>query len=292
MTLKEILTITGQELENKKIEQPYKEAIALISLVTNFNESEIISNYQTIINPLLEKRIKQLTKKRIQGWSLACLKGRKSFYNLDFIVDKNTLIPRPESELIIDNVIKEKMDEKKNIIIDVGTGSGCLIISLANIFRTKKNISFYATDTSQKALDIAKINAKNYKLKIKFFKGNLLKPLLEKDSKKFPNNAQIIILANLPYLTKAEIKNSPSIKKEPFKALYGGSDGLNLHRQLLDQVIKLKNKKNEIILYQEINNEQKTEMEKIITNKLNNFKPQINIIKDLNNYNRLIITRF
>jgi release factor glutamine methyltransferase len=294
MTVKQIILDINKELENKKIESPYQEAESIVSLVTNFTPNQLLLNYQKEINPLQIKKIKQILKKRLQGWSLACLSKKKNFYNLEFTVDKNTLIPRPESELIIDQVIRENFTDKKTVIIDIGTGSGCLIISLANIFRTNKNIYFYGTDISKTALKIAKINAKKYQLnkKITFLKGDLLKPIFKKINKKILNTNQIIITANLPYLTKNEIKNSPSIHKEPFKALYGGTDGLKYYKQLLNQIKNIKTKENNIILYQEINDWQKDKIEFLIMKKIGGFKPQIVTLKDLAGYNRLTITKF
>ncbi len=294
MTVKQIILDINKELEKKKIEFPYQEAESIVSLVTNFTPNQLILNYQKEINPIQIKKIKQILKKRLQGWSLACLSGKKNFYNLEFIVNKNTLIPRPESELIIDQVIKENLTDKKTIIIDIGTGSGCLIISLANIFRTDKNIYFYGTDISKTALKIAKANSKKYQLnkKITFLEGDLLKPILKKTNKKILSKGQIIIIANLPYLTKKEIKNSFSIQKEPFKALYGGTDGLKYYKKLLDQIKNIKTKENNIILYQEINNRQKDKMEFLIMKKLSGFKPQIVTLKDLAGFNRLTITKF
>ncbi|HPT08116.1 MAG TPA: peptide chain release factor N(5)-glutamine methyltransferase [bacterium] len=293
MTLKQIILDTSKELQKKKIKEPLKEAEALISLAINFTPSQLILNSQTELNSFQIKNIKKILKKRLQAWPLAYLSGKKNFYNLEFIVNKNTLIPRPESELIIDQILKENFFNKKTTIIDIGTGSGCLIISLANIFRTNKNIYFYGTDISRPALNIAKINAKKYQLnkRIIFLKGDLLKPILKKIKKNLNHN-QIIIIANLPYLTKKEIKNSPSIQKEPFKSLYGGNDGLKYYKQLLDQIKDIKTKENNIILYQEINDWQKDKLESLIMKKIGILKPQIATLKDLAGYNRLTITRF
>lgn len=278
----------------KKINNNHLEAELIVGLALNYKKEELIINYNKIIKKKDIKKINNLVNKRIKGWPIAYLLGVKNFYDLEFIINKNTLIPRPESELIIENILNEiknnKKEEKNNkTIIDIGTGSGCLIVSLANILKNNKNIKFFGIDISSKALKIAKKNAKKYKLdkKIKFIKGDLLKPIL----KKINQEDELIIIANLPYLTKKEIKSSPSIKFEPQKALYGGKDGLKYYQKLLDQIKKINNDKG-VSVYKEINPHQKEKLENLIIKKIGLFNPKIKTQKDLAGHYRLTITKF
>lgn len=193
-----------------------------------------------------ELRIENYANRRIKSEPLAYILGHKEFYGLDFKVNKHTLIPRPETELLVELVLKNNLTMKqfnKETIIDVGTGSGNIIISLAKSLEErskKKEIRFFGTDISSEALKIAKYNAKKNKLnkKIKFIKSDLLnsKKLQKKITMKQCGN--VTIIANLPYLSK-KIYNStkPDIKNyEPKSALYSPQGGLRHYEKLLRQI--------------------------------------------------------
>ncbi len=290
MNINQITQEITKKFEKSKIgKNSQLEAELLISTATKLKREEIISQPKKEIDKKGLRIVNKLIKKRIEGWPLAYLSGYKNFYNLEFIVNKHVLIPRPESELIIDDILNLEI-KQETIIIDIGTGSGCLIISLADILKHKKNISFYASDISSKALKLAKKNAKNHNCikEIKFLKGNLLKAVKKKHLK---SKSEIIIIANLPYLNKKELKNSPSIKFEPFKALYGGKDGLKYYRKLLDQIKKIKKENNIIRIYKEINPWQEEKLKNIIDKKLSKYNPEIKTLKDLSGQERLIISK-
>lgn len=296
MKISQVLEQSQEKLKNN-IKDYQKEALLIASFVLDSPIEKIISQTDKKIKHSKYKKIIELSKKRSQNWPLAYLTGIKSFYNLDFMVNKNTLIPRPESELIIEEIIKNNFNisEQETIIIDIGTGSGCLIISLADILKNKESISFYAIDISRRALKVAQKNAKKHKSKkdIKFLRGGLLGPVKRK-LKNIKKESHIIIIANLPYLTKEEIKKEPSIQLEPRRALYGGKDGLKYYKKLWSQIKKIKEKNNKInfTVYQEINDWQKEKLEEIIIKKTRGYSPPSEIIKDLNNQQRLLITNY
>ncbi len=260
----------------------------LISLIINKPREFILTHPEYQLNKLEENKLKKLIKKRIAGEPIAYLIKEKEFYGLKFFVNKNVLVPRPETELITDEVLKIIRPKTKTIIIDVGTGSGCIIISIARTIKSKyknlNNFNFFAIDISNKALKVAAKNSGLHKLKneIVFLRGDLLKPM--KNIIKF-NNIKTIITANLPYLTPKQIKKSFSIQAEPRLALDGGRDGLKYYRQLFEQVKKAH--LNNLYILIEIDPSQTQKIKKIIPN----FFPQakFKIIKDLAGFNRIVV---
>jgi release factor glutamine methyltransferase len=286
MTIKEALKKTKEKLEKSGTKNSQLESEMILSFITKLSREKLLSHKDQKIKN--KRKLEKITNKRTEFYPLAYLTRSKSFYNLDFIVNEKVLIPRPESELIIDHILKNFPEDKEMSIIDIGTGSGCLILSLADLWREKENINYYGIDISSSALKIAKKNAKKHQLKekITFLKGNLLSPIL-KEGKKLKK--EIVIIANLPYLKKEEIKESPSIKFEPKKALDGGPNGLKHYRKLLEEVKKIKNKN--ITIYKEINDWQAKELTEIIEKKIGSYNPKVDIIKDLAGHKRLIVSK-
>ncbi len=213
-------------------------------------EKKITKKQETITKKLIERRMK--------GEPVAYIIGHKEFYGLDFMVNKNTLIPRPETEQITDSVINEqrtKNNKNKTCIIDIGTGSGNIIISIAH--ELEKNTKYpatsgprqgggktpdtkyYAIDISKNALTIAKKNAKNHGVdkKIIFLNGDLLSPLIRNCELEIRNSTMIIV-GNLPYLSDKIYKSAPvDVKKyEPKSALYSANAGLAHYEKLLKQI--------------------------------------------------------
>jgi len=236
-------------------------------------EFSVTSNQQLAISKKVSRRMKHEP--------LAYILGHKEFFGLDFKVTKDTLIPRPETELLVELAIQETNTKKQTSnIIDVGTGSGNIIISLAK--NTTGENNFFAVDISKKALAIAKQNAKKHKVDIKFLHGNLLDPII-KDRSMFHAPCSMIILANLPYLSK-EIYTAtlPNVKKyEPKSALYSLKDGLDHYERLMDQIkgLKMACRLPLTTCYLEISPEQKAKLPKIIKNHLPQAK--IEFHKDL-----------
>lgn len=281
----------------------------------------LLAHPETLIRPAILKKFQELETKRLKNWPLAYLIGQQGFYGLDFKVNPSTLIPRPETEMMVDEMIEiikninsyQNLSIKKTLktqkqdapqrhspqakIIDIGTGSGAIIIATAATSKRLfpalfKNISFYALDISAQALKVAKQNAKSHRLetKIKFYHSNLLtalkKQLLSRQ-KSAANNTHppLIISANLPYLTPNQIKNSPSISREPRLALLGGRDGLKYYRLLAKQIYAL-NLKSALTVLCEIDPSQAGPLKKIFQK----YWPttNVNIKKDLAGYKRIV----
>jgi release factor glutamine methyltransferase len=237
--------------------------------------------------------IKDLIKRRIKHEPIAYLTGHKEFYGLEFIVNKNTLIPRPETEMMVEQTLDllNNQFHDKTMVIDVGTGSGCIITSIAhNIYyetsdtKQRRNIEFFGSDISKDALLIAKKNAKANGLnkKIKFLNGSMLDPFI-RNSKFEIRNSRMIILANLPYLSKEIFSSSPiDVKKyEPKSALYSPKEGLKHYQDLLLQIQELKKKHSNISItcLMEISPEQKKKLSQIIKKLF--LSAKILFIKDL-----------
>ena len=172
--------------------------------------------------------------KRKNNVPLAYITGTKEFYGFEFEVNQHTLVPRPETEQMVELAISHIMNnESQNILlIDIGTGSGCIPISVAKTCRST-NIQLGASDISKKTIKIAKRNANTLNADITFQTGNLLAPWIHEIAKEW---SQLIITANLPYITEEQWREEPSIKKEPKSALVADESGLALYRELLEQL--------------------------------------------------------
>lgn len=226
---------------------------------------------------------------RKQGYSVACIIGHREFYGLDFLVNKKVLIPRPETEMVVDEVIEIlnnelKVIHDKIVLIDVGTGSGCIPISILK--NTKESVRTFAIDISKPALKIAQKNAKKHVVNIQFLHGNLLKPLFH-NSKFILPNSKLIITANLPYLTEQQFCSEKSIQKEPKLALVADKNGLALYEELLKQIKSLLlSFKFQISLFLEIDPSQTAEISNLIQQILP--KAVFEIKKDLSGRDRLV----
>ena len=227
--------------------------------------------------------------RRIKGEPIAYILGHKEFYGLDFVVNKHTLVPRPETELMVDFTIKELRSKLRNTtIVDVGTGSGNIIISIAKAIESFKfpvsSFKFIGIDISKEALAVAKKNARVHDVdkKINFLHDNFLSPLLKPASFKLKTE-NFIVIANLPYLSKEIYESAPHDVKdfEPKSALYSPSAGLSHYKKLLQQLEQflVVSCKLSVVCYFEISPEQKTALLPVVKNILPDAK--IKFHKDL-----------
>ena len=180
----------------------------------------------------------QMLEERANGIPLAYITGSKEFYGRNFKVNKNVLIPRPETEQIIISTLSIIDVEKfQNVrILDVGTGSGCIPITLKLELNSEKIASeIFGTDVSEPALEIAKENAKNLDADVRFFNSNLLEKI---------DSLPDILIANLPYVDINWDWISEELKFEPALALFADDGGLKLIKKLIDQIFaKISDKK-------------------------------------------------
>jgi len=258
-----------------------KETEILVAFLLHVSREHLLTHPEINLSPTIYKKFLNLEKKRLADWSIAVLIGEKEFYGLTFKVDKNVLVPRPETEIIIDEIKQLKI--KKPLIVDLGTGSGAIITALAKNIKLN-GAEFAAVDISALALKIAKQNVKIHKLDriIKFYQGNLLEPIQKKLS-----GRNLIIAANLPYLTNKQIAASPSIKREPKLALNGGINGLKYYRELFKQLKRVNY--NSLSLIIEIDPAQTTALKALIN--INFPLAIIQTLKDYSRQNRFILLK-
>lgn len=269
-----------------------RETASLLAFICGRDLSWIIAHPEYHLNTSENKRFRLRQKRLWQGEPLAYILGYRDFYNYRFRVSPSVLIPRPESEMIVEVGLAyaETKIEKKIDFLDLGTGSGALIISLAKELKktkikTYRRSQFLAVDISPAALKIAKLNAKKYNLenKINFYNGDLLAPLISNDALL---DGTWFVAANLPYLTPKERRQEASIAAEPDLALNGGRDGLTLYRRLLKNFNSLLGK-NDFYLMMEINPNQAPALLALAAKQLPGAK--LKKMPDLNGRTRFII---
>ncbi|MDD4901852.1 MAG: peptide chain release factor N(5)-glutamine methyltransferase [Patescibacteria group bacterium] len=296
MNIRAALVFGVKETEVKNIDQPEIEAEEILSFVLKKNREFLFTYPEKKLNFCQSARYKYLIKRRVRGAPLAYLTGHREFYGLDFKVNRNVLIPRPETELMVDEILKRFKNARQGMIstwqkksairniIDLGTGSGCIIISLAKNWRGNK-IKYWGLDISRKALAVARRNARLNGLKgrINFLYSDLLNNI---DKKIFKE--PLIIAANLPYLTAAQVKDSPTIQREPKIALLAGVDGLDHYRRLFRQIKdRARLLKNKIFVFCEIDDAQRNPLETLVKQNFSNS--ELSLIKDLGGHDRLAI---
>ncbi|MBI2436206.1 MAG: peptide chain release factor N(5)-glutamine methyltransferase [Candidatus Magasanikbacteria bacterium] len=241
-------------------------------------------------------KFKRLVNKRKSGISIAYLTGHKEFFRLDFLVNKHTLVPRPDTEILVETVISHityhiTHNNDKLTLVDVGTGSGCIPIAINKAIKQWNNgtISVYATDISKSALNVAKQNAQIHNTKITFLHGNLLESFIQQyNNKTIEQYEHLIITANLPYLTEEQFTKEPSIHHEPKSALVAEKNGLALYEELLKQIAQSCTTYHipHITCFFEIDPNQTNTIQKLILNYLP--KGHIIITKDLAGFDRVV----
>ena len=263
-------------LKKSKITSYRLDSELLLSKVLNKNREEILINLDQEISQNYFSTYKELISRRSQNEPVAYILQEKEFWSKNFFVSCDALIPRPETELMVEKLVKI-FCEKKISILDIGTGSGCILISLLSELKKSKGIGI---DISKKALWIAKKNLEDHKMqnKIKLFNRSFEGEFNEKFD---------LIVSNPPYIKSQDIQRlSEDIKKyEPIIALDGGKDGLDLIKKIIYKAKEIL--KDEGTLALEIGNEQFKKVSEILLK--NNYKIE-HIIKDYKNNIRSIIS--
>jgi len=229
MTIKEALNQAVIMLKNENIEAPKNKARVLLECTLKKNrEYLMIYDQNQISNEERAEYIKKI-KRLISGEPLQYITGKQEFMKLNFLVTKDVLIPRQDTEILVEEVIRLSEKIPNAIILDLCTGSGAIAVSLAKYI---DNAKIYAVDISKKALEIARKNAEfnGVKNNIEFIESNLFS--------KIKNLKFDIIVSNPPYIETDTIKTLPiDVQNEPKLALDGGKDGLDFYRKIGKQAI-------------------------------------------------------
>jgi release factor glutamine methyltransferase len=277
MNIQNAIQEGSQVLRYCKCKTPLLDSEILMSKAIHRDKHFVILNPNMIIKKNDLNVFKKLIKKRSTGQPISYLIGIKSFWKNDFEVNSNTLIPRPDTELIIEEVLKLSKNRSMMRILDIGVGSGCILLSILN---EKKNFCGIGIDISKKCVDLSKKNS--YKLnlnkRVKFFKS---------DVDNFNYGKYDLIISNPPYIKQFDLKylEKDVVNFEPKLALNGGLDGLSEIRKVINKSSELIKINGKLIL--EIGFDQKEKVKNILKNK--GF--YINrVLKDLANNDRCIIS--
>lgn len=265
-----------------------RELTLILAHVLGCEPTFILAHPEFVVQTKQQWRYYWLVIQRARGVPLAYLAGKKAFFGRDFTVNKDTLIPRPETELLVEEVIKKINNSTSNkiLLFDIGTGSGCIPVTLSAELPDPR-VKIIATDFSQKALKIAKQNNTHLKTSVDFYHSDLLTnlPLEKLISQHSPDH--IIITANLPYLTKQEYHCEWSIRFEPKTALIAADNGLALYKKLCDQWLDSPLASISTTFFFEINPAQAAPLSAFITSKITNTT--ISVLPDLAGLERLVI---
>jgi len=225
VTLKQVLGRARDVLVANSIEDASLEGEILLRQALGIDRVRLYANLKSELSAEQENEFWHLVQRRLSGEPAAYIAGHREFYGFDFFVDRRVLIPRPETELLVEKAIRLAQTHAIATVADIGTGCGAIAISLAlNLPRIK----IYASDVSTDALEVARVNCEKHGVagRIQLLPGDMLEPLPEPVD---------LILANLPYVTEQETSQAGLADFEPLIALNGGSDGLDGIRRLGEQ---------------------------------------------------------
>ena len=277
MIYSKILTIGCKFLKKKKIKNPYLDSELILSKVINKKREEILLNTNNKLKKKDIAKFKNYLLRRYEKEPMAYILGYKHFWKYKFLTNKSVLIPRPDTELLLEETLKYLPIEKTKKILDVGTGSGCIIVSL---LKERPKCIATAIDISKNAIKVAETNAKLHQLenKINFININI---------DKYKSYNYDLIVSNPPYINSAELNRLDDDIKfhEPKLALSGGSDGFRDLKKVIIKSKRLLKINGKLIL--EIGHKQKNKCSKI----LNENGYYINqISKDLSGKDRCIVS--
>lgn len=278
MKIKELLEYGRNNLIKK--EEPYRLSKILLKYLLKVEESYLIINQDETVNTKTEEEYKKLIELLNKGIPIQYITHHQEFMRMNFYVDENVLIPQPDTEILVEEVIGiAKRSNKELNVLDMCTGSGCIAVAIA---KNLENSNVVMSDISKKALEIAE---KNYNQNIengkkaKFVESNMF----EKIEGKFD-----IIVSNPPYIESQNIENlSNEVKREPHIALDGGKDGLDFYRILISESYKYLNENGYLCM--EIGYNQKVPVMRLIEES-GKYK-ETYCKEDLAGNDRVIITR-
>ena len=276
MNINLAITQGAKVLKDNFIKNPYLDSEILMAKVVEKDRKYVLLNSNRFLDSNDLDSFQKLIKKRSKGKPIAYLTNKKFFWDSEFVVSSDTLIPRPDTELIVDKVLELTAHKKKINILEIGIGTGCILLSVL-----KERRDFYATgiDVSKNCLNVSKLNAINLNVmsNLKLYKSNV---------DKFNLGKYDLIISNPPYIKKSKLKylEKDVAKFEPKLALDGGIDGLSEIRKVVKKSSELIKKNGKLVL--EIGFDQKNKVVSLL--KKEGF--YINSLnKDLANNDRCIV---
>ena len=277
MNYLQALEFGSSKLKLNNINTHILDSELLLSYSLNLPREQVLINLETDITNSKFNLFKKLLYRRAKKEPIAYIINKKEFWRNDFYVNNNVLIPRPETEIIVEEILKIIQLKSSKSLLEIGTGSGCIIIS---IFKERINCIATAIDISKKAIDIAKFNAKMHHLANKINFINI-------DIDKIQYNKYDFIISNPPYIKKFDLsKLDESVKYyEPYIALEAGVDGFREIKKLIIKSKKLLKKNGKLIF--EIGDHQSMLVKKILHS--NGYYID-KVINDLNAIPRVIIS--
>ncbi len=225
ITIKQLVDGASKELELKGIDEPQAHAELIAAFVLNKSRTYIRAFGDNLIYDKEEKLFNKILKEKLSGKPLAHIIGEAEFMGRLFTVGPTVLIPRPETEELVEQSVKHLCGIKPDAILDMCSGSGCIAISLAFIF---PQVQIIGADISKEALEVARKNSDNMNLgpRVQFVQSDLFKNI---------KGGFDLIISNPPYIPTEVIKTlSPEVQSEPHIALDGGKDGLKIIKKIID----------------------------------------------------------
>jgi release factor glutamine methyltransferase len=222
------------------------DALVLLAWATGLDKAFLLAHPEYVLPEETSRKFEEALEKRSEHVPVAYITGEKEFFGHLFRVSPAVLIPRPETEILIEATLESVpllADRAKRLVfVDVGTGSGAIIISLAAALGPHENFAYVATDRSERALALAKENAAQIvpETPIAFFSGDLLEPVLS-ELEALGSETHLVILANLPYVSETLYRKAPEDVRayEPREALVSGIHGLDLYQRLFRSLREL-----------------------------------------------------
>ncbi|MBZ4688107.1 MAG: release factor glutamine methyltransferase [Clostridia bacterium] len=277
-TISAAITKAADILHKAGIQEGRREAGILMEFCLGISREKMLMELQEILPQDAANKYFDLVKRRSQNYPLQYITGQQEFMGLPFKVNPNVLIPRRETEELVEKVLQSDIKAGANVA-DVGTGSGAIAVSLA---RFRPDLRVFATDIDPQALAVARENAGKLDVKIEFFQGDLLKPLI------LHNIKLDVIVSNPPYISQGEMETlMPEVKYEPRHALEGGKDGLKYYRRIAFQSSQALAKGGRIFL--EIGMTQSAEVTAIL--RTAGFQ-EMQVIKDYQKRDRIVSAVF
>lgn len=272
MKIKEALYACINNLKENNIDEAHSKARRLLAFTLNVPKEYLIINNEKELSKQDFEYYKNYITRLINGEPIQYIIGKQEFMGIEFNVNKDVLIPQPDTEILVEETIKIAKEYNKPKVLDLCTGSGAIAVSIKKYI---PEAEVFASDISIKALQLAKIN--NIDNNINFIESNLFENI---------NNEFDIIVSNPPYIRTEEIKSlSKEVQNEPLIALDGGQDGLNFYRDIIKQAHNYLKSNGKLCL--EIGDEQKDAITQILKSNFN--YTNIKYYKDLQGNDRVII---